>query len=99
MKDKAAMRQKSSAAAYTAPINNERIIDWCINLVEDERTGIERDRDREAQHVDKSIVQPPVLEKGWGLGSMSATAKSGRGADRECGLQAAWRRNDLMSRQ
>ena len=73
-KAKAAVRHKSRTAAYTATINNEGIIDRCINLAEDERTAIEKSKGRKDQYSDKATPRPTTWGKGRGLGSMVATS-------------------------
>ena len=57
-------------------MNDEGIVDWYINLTEDERTAMAKGKDREAQHLNKPTMQPTKLEKGWGLGHLVATAAS-----------------------
>ena len=44
-----------------------------INLAEDERTAIEKNTDRKAQHSDKATLRPTTWEKGRGLGNTVAT--------------------------
>ena len=59
-KAKTAARHKSKTAAYIAAMNNDGIIDRYINLAEDERTAIEKKKDRKAQHSDKAAVRRTI---------------------------------------
>ena len=71
---KVAARHRSSTAAYITAMNNDGIIDRCINVAEGERTATEKSRDRKAWRSDKATVKPTAWEKGRGLGSTVATA-------------------------
>ena len=73
-KAKAAARHESKTAAYIAAMNDDGIIDQYINLAEDERTSIAKNKGRNIQHSDKKTSRPTTWEKGLGLVSTVATA-------------------------
>ena len=73
-KSKAATRHKSKTTAYIAIMNDDGIIDRYINLAEDKRTAIVKNKGRNTQHSDKKSSRPTTWEKGIGLGSTVATA-------------------------
>ena len=73
-KSKAAARHKGRTAAYIAAMNDDGIIDMYINLAEDERTVMEKNKNKKAQHSDKATVRRTFWQKGRGLGSTVATA-------------------------
>ena len=63
-----------AAARHESKTNDDGIIDRYINLAEDERTAIAKNKGRNAQHPDKKTPRPTTWEKGLGLGSTVATA-------------------------
>ena len=73
-KAKTVTRHKSKMAAYIAAMNDDEIIDRYVNLAEDKRTSITKNKGRNAQHSDKKTSRPTTWEKGLGLGSTVATA-------------------------